>query len=95
MNSSLEKLVKTLTDDDFKYLIKEFDFENLELLKQKGTYPYEYMNSSQRFSEEKLPNKKCFFSPTKKGKTGVDGKILDGYKTHDIWRAKKFQMYLT
>ena len=36
MNSSLEKLVKNLSDNDFKYLAKEFDFKNLELLKQRG-----------------------------------------------------------
>ena len=36
MNSSLYKLVKNLSDEDFKYLIEEFGSENLELLKQKG-----------------------------------------------------------
>ena len=45
MNSSLDILVKYLSDKDFKYLIKEFRFKNLELLKPKGTYCYEYMNS--------------------------------------------------
>ena len=35
MNSSLEKLAKNLTDNDFKYLTKEFGFENLELLNKK------------------------------------------------------------
>ena len=45
MNSSLEKLVKNLSDDDFKYLTKEFGSKNLELLKQKGAYSYEYMDS--------------------------------------------------
>ena len=39
MNSSLEKLVKNLPDIDFKYLVKEFGSQNLELLKQKGAYP--------------------------------------------------------
>ena len=39
MNSSLDKLVKNLSDEDFKYLVKEFSSENLELLKQKGDYP--------------------------------------------------------
>ena len=34
MNSSLDKIVKHLVDKDFKYLVKE-----------KGAYPYEYMNS--------------------------------------------------
>ena len=28
MNSSLDKLVKNLSDEDFKYLVKEFGFEN-------------------------------------------------------------------
>ena len=45
MNSSLEKLVKNLTDDDFKYLTEKFGFKNLELLKQKGAYSYEYMDN--------------------------------------------------
>ena len=35
MNSSLKKLVKNLSDDDFKYLNEECGSENLELLKQK------------------------------------------------------------
>ena len=34
MNSSLDKLVKNFSDEDFKYLIKEFGSENLELLKK-------------------------------------------------------------
>ena len=35
MNSSLEKLVKNLSDNDFKYLTEEFGSKNLELLKKK------------------------------------------------------------
>ena len=31
MNSSLYKLVKNLSDEDFKYLIEEFGSQNLEL----------------------------------------------------------------
>ena len=40
IDSSLDKLVKNLSDEDFKYLVKEFGSENLEILKQKGAYPY-------------------------------------------------------
>ena len=54
MNLSLDKLVKNLSDKDFKYLIEEFGSSNLELLKQKGAYPYEYMNSFERFDEKKI-----------------------------------------
>ena len=35
LNFSLDKLVKNLPDEDFKYLIEEFGSKNLELLKQK------------------------------------------------------------
>ena len=52
MNSSLDKLVKNLSNKDFKYLVKEFVSENLRHFKQKGTYPYEYMNSFERFEEK-------------------------------------------
>ena len=55
MNSSFDKLVKNTSDKDFKYLVKEFGLKNLGLLKQKGAYPYEYMNRFKRFNEEKLP----------------------------------------
>ena len=77
--SSLDKLVKNLSDEDFKYLVKEFASKNLELLKQKGACPYEYMNSFERFNEEQLPARKYFFSSTKKEKIGDDGKISDGH----------------
>ena len=77
MNSSLNKLAKSLSDEDFKYLIKEFCSKYLELLKQKGAYPYEYMNSFEKFNEEKLPAIKYFYSSTKDGKIGHDGKISD------------------
>ena len=55
---------------DFKYLVEEFVPENLELLKQKGDYPYEYINSFERFNEEKLPVRKYFYSSAKNGKAG-------------------------
>ena len=73
MNSSFDKLVKNLSDNDFKYLTKEFGPKNLELLKQKGAYPNEYMDNLKRLSEEKLPNKKCFYSSVKDGTTGDNG----------------------
>ena len=66
MNSSLDKLAKNLSDKDFKYLVEEFGSRNLEILKQKGVYLYEYMNILKRFNEDKLPARKYFFSSTKK-----------------------------
>ena len=52
-NSSLDKMVKNLSDDDFIQLTQEFGPDNLKLLKQKDAYRYEYVDSFERFSENK------------------------------------------
>ena len=39
LNSSFDKLVKNLSDEDFNYLVEEFDSKHLKILKQKGDYP--------------------------------------------------------
>ena len=78
-NSNLDKLVKNLVDKDFKYLVEEFGTKNLEILKQKGAYPYEYMNSFKRFNEDKLCARKYFYSSIKDKKISEDGKISDGH----------------
>ena len=57
IDSSLEKLVKNLSDDDFKHLAEELGSENLKLL---NACPYEYMDSFERFSEKKFPVKNVF-----------------------------------
>ena len=79
MDSSLEKLVRNFSDNDLKYLTKEFGSKNLQVLKQKDAYPYEYIDSFKRFSEEKLPDKKCFYNSVKDETTDDNGKKLDGH----------------
>ena len=75
MNSSLDKHVKNLVDKDFKYLVEEFSCESLELLKAKGTFPYEYMNSFKRLNEDKLCARKYFYGSTKDKKISEDGHV--------------------
>ena len=67
MNSSLDSLVKNLPNNNFKYLSEESSGELLKLVKEKGVYPYEYMDSFKKFSEDKLPDKSKFFSSLKDG----------------------------
>ena len=78
-NSTYEKLVKNLSDNDFKYLTEELGSKNLELLKQKDLFPYEYMDSFKRYSREKLLDKECFYSSVKDETTVDNSKNLDGY----------------
>ena len=50
-------------DNDFKHLLREFGGEFLRLLKHKGVYPYEYMDSFKKFFDDMLPDRcKCFSS---------------------------------
>ena len=62
LNYCFNKLVKNLSDQDFKYLVEEFGSKTLELLKQKGAYLYEYMNNFERLHEEKLLAKNIFIA---------------------------------
>ena len=62
MSSSLDNLTKNLPDDAFKYTKQEFKKEQFNLMKQKGIYPYDYMDSFNKFNETKLPNKQDFYS---------------------------------
>ena len=57
LSSSLDSLVKNLGKDDFKYLSQEFDNNVLDLVKQKGFYPY--MTDFKKFKEQ-LPSKEKF-----------------------------------
>ena len=94
MNSRLDKLVKNLSDNDFKYLNEDNGSKNLEYLKQKGACPYEYMDNFERFNEEKLPDKECFYRSVKDGKTGENGKKLYGHKSHEEYLTCKRNWYV-
>ena len=63
INFSLDALVKNLSDNYFKYLSKKFSGDLLELVK--GAYSYEYMDSFETFFDEKLPDRRKFFSSLK------------------------------
>ena len=63
MASSLDKLSSNLADDQFKNLQWFYQEEDaFQLMQRKGVYPYEYMDSWERFEERKLPPKEAFFS---------------------------------
>ena len=71
LNTSLDKLSKTLPTGAFRTtqnLVDEYatceeeKLEMFELIKRKGVYPYEYMDSWERFEETSLPPMKRFVS---------------------------------
>ena len=62
MSSSLSNLVNNLPAEEFKYTGQVFQGEQLSLMKKKGVYPYDYMNSFKKFEDSRLPKKEDFFS---------------------------------
>ena len=59
---SLNKLVKNLGKVDFKNTEKYYDERQMKLLKRKGVYPYEWLDSVERLNETELPDISSFFS---------------------------------
>ena len=61
MSSSLDKLVSNLPKESFKYTSQIFSDKELDLMIRKGVYPYDYMDSFDKFKEQ-LPSKEEFYS---------------------------------
>ena len=62
MGASLDKLVNNLSKDAFNNVKRYYAEDKLSLLTRKGQYPYEYMNSPEKFKETQLPLKEAFYS---------------------------------
>ena len=62
MSSSLDKLVSNLPKDDLIYTYKVFKGKRLNLMSQKGVYPYDFMDSFEKFNQTELPTKDQFKS---------------------------------
>jgi len=54
MSHSLDELSSNLPEDRFIYTGEEIDGD-LDLMKNKGVYSYDYMDSFIRFNENQLP----------------------------------------
>ena len=63
MSQSLDRLSSNLSDYAFYHTRGAFpNDEQFRLIKRKGVYPYDYMDSFQRFSENTLPRIEDFYS---------------------------------
>ena len=91
--SSLEALVKNLPEDALNNLNKYFTPEKVKLLKQKGFFPYDYMDNIEKLKDPKPPPQKAFYSKlTGKGINNYNyNHVLNVWKT---WKMKTFKEYL-
>ena len=93
LNSALDTLVNNLSEDDFKNLEKYFTPEEVKLLKQKGFFPYDYLDNIEKLKDKEPPPKKAFYSKLKgKGINNYSYKhVLNVWKT---FKMKNFKDYL-
>ena len=95
MSSSLEALVNNLPKDAFKNLLKYYSEEQAELLKQKGFYPYEYMDSVEKFKNTEPPPLKGFYSKlTGKGISNKNyNHVLNVWHAFNMETMKDYELY--
>ena len=62
LSSSLDRLVTNTPKEDLSFTRQRFPASQFDLVTRKGVYPYEYMDSFERFAEMELPAKVCGIS---------------------------------
>ena len=65
------------------------DLNKFELLLRKGVYPYEYMDSWERFNETSLPDKESFYSELNKEDI-TDEDYVHAQKLWKVFKIKNF-----
>ena len=55
-NQGLDSLVNSLDDEEFSFLVESFTTSHFNLVRRKGVYSYDYMDSVERFEETALPS---------------------------------------
>ena len=62
MATSLDNLVKNLPKDSFKNLTEFYEGDELDLIKRKGVFPYDWFDNFGKLSADNLPPKEAFHS---------------------------------
>ena len=82
MSSGLEKLVNNLPRKSLKYTSQKFKGKKLDLMARKGVYPYDHMDSFDKFNE-KLPTKEEFYSALNNEHISDE----DYKNVHNVWNT--------
>ena len=91
LSSSLDNLVKNLDKYNFKYFSQEFDNDFLDLDKQRGLYPYEYMSDFEKFKGKLSSTEKLYSSLTNKKISNKD--YEHGVNVCDVFEMKAMKDY--
>ena len=72
LDASIEQLTQEIPSDELKETIKYFPNVPIDILKGKGIYHYDYMNSKEKLKESVLPTYSNFFSSLKNKNVTLD-----------------------
>ena len=89
MASSLEALVNNLPEGTLNNLNKYFTTKQVNLLKQKGFFPYDYMDNIEKLKDSKPPPKEAFYSK-------LTGKGINNYNYNhvlNVWKTFKMKIF--
>uniref|UniRef100_A0A1B6JA38 DNA-directed DNA polymerase n=3 Tax=Homalodisca liturata TaxID=320908 RepID=A0A1B6JA38_9HEMI len=94
MSQSLDRLAKNLTRSQFKHISTYYNGKDLNLLLRKGVYPYDYMDSIEKYSETSLPSQEEFYNRLNKQHiTNEDYKhACDVWTAFNIQNMKEYTM---
>lgn len=87
MADSVDKLCSNLKKKQFRETAKFFPQELLDLLIRKGVYPYDYMDSEEKFNKTSLPSKKEFYNRLNKSLISDN----DYKHAQKVWEAFKIK----
>ena len=89
MGSSLDSLSKNLTKEQFKNIKSYYSGKQLDLLLRKGVYPYDWVDSIDKFSETQLPPQESFYS--KLCDEGISNE--DYLHAQEVWKVFNCQTF--
>ena len=95
LNKSLDALSDKLEDIDRKYLSSEFKLIDLNLLKKKDPYPYQWVTNINKFNYPKLPPKNAYDSRLNKNKRSKQFSISNEEYNRllEVWNILKFKTF--
>ena len=90
---SLDELVKTLNDDDFKYTREIFSTdEQFYLMRQKGIFPYDFFDNIEKLqstAEIQFPTRKVFYNKLE----DKECSMKDYLHAKSVWRTFKCKTF--
>ena len=92
MGSSLGALVNNLPKDAFKNLDRYYTPKEAELIRRKGFYPYEYMDTEDKLNDTKLPPREAFYSRLS-GKGISKADYNHALNVWNVFKMKTFKEY--